>query len=127
MNGLLSGEIKVALCALSYAVYRYREIEKAPIEGIWPAEGVPVNLAPLVILAGAPHPNAAKLFVDWAFSAEGQHEMSRLVGAYSARRDVPSPVGQPAWGSFNALLVKDWRLFASSLGEFRESWRAATR
>jgi iron(III) transport system substrate-binding protein len=127
LNALLSGEIKVALCALSYAIVRHRQLAAAPITAIWPEEGVPVSMAPLAILAGAPHPNAARLFVDWVLSAEGQGEMTRLVGAYSARADVPAPPGQPAKGEFTPLLVTDWDAFAATTGDFQRTWRELTR
>jgi iron(III) transport system substrate-binding protein len=38
----------------------------------------------------APHPNAAKLFVNWVLSQEGQTEFVRKLGYVSTRRDVPT-------------------------------------
>ncbi|HEY3303627.1 MAG TPA: extracellular solute-binding protein [Candidatus Binatia bacterium] len=37
----------------------------------------------------APHPNAAKLFVNWLLSREGQMEFQRRDGADSLRTDIP--------------------------------------
>jgi len=122
MTGLLRGEIDVAIYGMGFAVYRQREIEGAPIEGIWPREGCPINIAPLGIMSKAPHPNAARLFMDWALSQEGQTEMVKLVGAYSGRADVPSAKGNPSWGSFKPLYVDDWDKFNASKDEFKELW-----
>ena len=124
MNGLLRGEIKVGMYGMGFAVYRQRELEGAPIEGIWPKEGVPINIAPLAIMASAPHPNAAKLFQDWALSQEGQTEMVKLVGAYSGRSDVPSAKGNPKWGTFKALYVDDWDKFNESTEDFKKVWQS---
>lgn len=44
------------------------------------------------ILAKAPHPNAAMLFLTWMLSKEQQ---GRNPALYSPRRDVPPPAGQP--------------------------------
>ncbi len=40
------------------------------------------------LLRDAPHPNAAKLFLNWLLSKEGQTIYSQAVGAPSARLDV---------------------------------------
>jgi iron(III) transport system substrate-binding protein len=122
MTGLLRGEIKVAMYSMGFAVYRQREIEGAPIEGIWPKEGCPINIAPLGIMSDAPHPHAARLFMDWALSQEGQAEMVKLVGAYSGRADVSSAKGNPAWGTFTPLYVDDWDKFNASKDEFKSVW-----
>jgi iron(III) transport system substrate-binding protein len=37
----------------------------------------------------APHPNAAKLFINWILSKDGQIAWSRSIGDNSARKDVP--------------------------------------
>jgi iron(III) transport system substrate-binding protein len=41
------------------------------------------------IYKGAPHPNAAKLFLNWLLSKEGQIAWSTNIGNNSARKDVP--------------------------------------
>jgi iron(III) transport system substrate-binding protein len=37
-----------------------------------------------------PHPNAARVYVDWLLSQEGQHALARAMGYASRRQDVPS-------------------------------------
>lgn len=44
----------------------------------------------------APHPNAAKLYINWLLSKEGQTAFARAMGYVSARLDVPTD-HQPAW------------------------------
>ena len=38
----------------------------------------------------APHPNAAKVYINWLLSKEGQTEFARATGYISARLDVPT-------------------------------------
>jgi iron(III) transport system substrate-binding protein len=44
----------------------------------------------------APHPNAAKLYINWLLSPEAQTEFSREMGYLSGRLDVPAD-HLPAW------------------------------
>lgn len=41
------------------------------------------------MLGKAPHPNAARLFINWLLSREGQTVFSKAVGQQSGRVDVP--------------------------------------
>ena len=43
----------------------------------------------VVLINRAPHPNAAKLYLNWLLSKEGQLEWSRGSGYFSRRLDVP--------------------------------------
>ena len=56
----------------------------APKEGFYGSSGSG-NLA---ILKNAPHPNAAKVFVNWLFSREGQEIFGRAMGQATRRLDV---------------------------------------
>ena len=127
ITGLLRGEIQIAMCSYGYMVYDFRELQKAPIEGVWPEEGVPININPLAIIDKAPHPNAAKLFLDWALSKEGKMELVRVVGAYTGRSDVPSAKGNPAWGTFKPLYVENWTEFDNTREEFKKAWQAVAK
>jgi len=49
----------------------------------------PLFLVSAAIFKGAPHPNAAKLFLDWFLAPEQQSR----TGAFSPRADVPPPSG----------------------------------
>jgi iron(III) transport system substrate-binding protein len=58
-----------------------------PVRGIWPTEGVPQEPWTAGILKRAPHPNAAKLFLDFLLSKEGQTLYASAMGWTSARTD----------------------------------------
>jgi iron(III) transport system substrate-binding protein len=54
----------------------------------------PANGA-LALFNRAPHPNAAKIYVNWLLSKEGQAVFARASGYVSARADVPSDHAEP--------------------------------
>ncbi len=78
--------------------------------------GVPVVFLPLGaawatphtigVTAGAPHPNAARLFIDFTVSREGQ-EIFRQAGYLPARADTPplSPAISPELGHFPVNVI----------------------
>jgi len=68
---------------------------------IIPAEGAIQVPSPTAIVKGSPHPNAAKLFLDWALSREGQALMVEL-GSFSSLREAPLPPG------VDAAAIKTW-------------------
>lgn len=47
-----------------------------------------VGLTPVGLAKNAPHPNAARVFLDWLLSRDGQNAMLELSGRPSARTDV---------------------------------------
>jgi ABC-type Fe3+ transport system substrate-binding protein len=49
----------------------------------------PVN-GGTALYSRAPHPNAAKVYLNWLLSKEGQTEFSRGMGYISSRLDVPT-------------------------------------
>ncbi len=62
-----------------------------PVKGVWPKEGVPQEPWTAGILKRAPHPNAARLFLDFLLSKEGQTIYVKAMGWQSARDDAPLP------------------------------------
>ncbi|WP_084730813.1 ABC transporter substrate-binding protein [Microvirga vignae] len=62
----------------------------APIRWVFP-KPTPANLTVQAISAKAPHPNAARLFQEWATSAEGQAAWFKVSGVASARPDTVDP------------------------------------
>lgn len=50
----------------------------------------------VVLVNQAPHPNAARLYLNWLLSREGQTEWSRVSGYVSRRLDVPRDHLDPA-------------------------------
>ncbi len=81
---------------------------------IWPKDGVPMVVAPIAILAMAPHPNAAKLMVDFLLSHTGQELIRDVTGAYPARPDVGPPKGLQALSELPLLRPSaPWDLYTA--------------
>ncbi len=74
----------------------------APLEFVFPKEGVSAVTEPVGILAGTQHADAAKKFVDYALSEKGQEGFLKL-GYIPARNGTPLPEGFPARDSIKIL------------------------
>ncbi len=64
----------------------------------------------LVLFNRAPHPNAAKLFINWLLTKEGQTAWSAAVKENSARTDVPvvNPDSAPGKVAFESPSQEEW-------------------
>ncbi len=62
--------------------------------------------SPLSMVRNSPHPNAAKMFINWFLSKEGQTVYSKALGSPSVRLDV-STEGIPAY----AIVKQDRKYF----------------
>lgn len=60
----------------------------APISVAFPSP-TPGYLGIINLVKGAPHPNAAKLFIEWYLSQEGQTAFGKVYPVRSPRTDVP--------------------------------------
>lgn len=73
-----------------------REKQKgAPVEFVFPTEGVSAVTEPVAILKTAKHVEAAKKFVDFVLSKQGQELVSKM-GYIPGRTDIALPEGYPA-------------------------------
>jgi len=81
-----------------HADFQYLDFKAkgAPVQGIWPAEGTCFTPNPQGILAKAPHPNCAKLFMEWCMSDEGQSFVVQQMTTISVKKGMPSPAGLPS-------------------------------
>ncbi len=87
----------------------------APIEVAYPAEGMPATPGGAGIFKTAPNPNAAKLFMNWFLSLEGQNTMVEKLGFSSVVKGAKVPPGAP----------KDVKLWFAPLEEYallRDKW-----
>lgn len=60
---------------------------------VYPEDGTGWWPQPLAILEGCAHPDAAKVFVDWALSPRGLEEIGKCQNALTVKADVPAPEG----------------------------------
>lgn len=71
------------------------KLKGAPVEFVFPAEGVSAVTEPAAILSTAKNPDAAKAFIDFLLSKEGQ-EMAAAQGYLPADAAVAGPEGFPS-------------------------------
>ena len=86
-DAVVRGEVSICPVLLNAVLPKMRD--GAPIGIVFPKEGVPVSPYAAGIPKTAPHPNAARLFLDWSLSAEGQEFVSRDQGSLSALKVPP--------------------------------------
>ncbi len=74
----------------------------APVEFVFPKEGVSAVSEPVAILSTTKNPDAAKAFVDFLLSEEGQ-TLALKQGYLAAHPKVAVPAGFPARGSIRLM------------------------
>jgi iron(III) transport system substrate-binding protein len=74
----------------------------APVEFVFPREGVSAVTEPVAILSTAKNADAAKAFVDFLLSKDGQQAAAKM-GYIPARADVALPAGYPDRSSIKLL------------------------
>ncbi len=76
----------------------------APIEFVFPEEGVSAVTEPVAILASTKHADAAKKFIDYVLSEKGQEGFLKL-GYIPARNGMGVPAGFPARDKIKLLPI----------------------
>jgi iron(III) transport system substrate-binding protein len=100
-----SGERAVAVDGGEYTFYQTKR-KGNPVELVYPKEGVPLVVSPTAIAAGAPHPNASKLFTDFSFTREVQQVMADSEGLYTGHPEVKYPTDKPKLSDLKLLSVE---------------------
>lgn len=76
----------------------------SPVDFVFPTEGVSIVTEPTAILRGTKNPDAARAFVDFLLSKDGQ-ELAVSQGYFPARKDVKPPAGFPDVAALKILPV----------------------
>ncbi|MGQ0570768.1 MAG: ABC transporter substrate-binding protein [Armatimonadota bacterium] len=76
----------------------------APLAIIWPEEGAVSVPSPVAIVKASKNPDAAKRFVDYVISVEGQKFLASQ-GVVPVRADVDPPKGQPRASEIKSLPI----------------------
>lgn len=120
-----SGEVPIIFHMVSKTAFD--AISKG-VSATWvaPDEGVPVDGYVLAVMQKAKHPNAAKLFMDYLLSEDGQNELIKVEYAYSARAGINRDDIPVKYSDLNILpwdpqkevemlpdLIKEWQSWFS--------------
>ncbi|UGY18410.1 substrate-binding domain-containing protein [Bradyrhizobium septentrionale] len=87
------GERAVMADGNEYGIVLLKEAGQL-VEPVYPTEGTPTISGPTGIFAGAPHPNAAKLFQAWLHTRETQQFFVDFTGQYSLHAQVQPKAGR---------------------------------
>ena len=100
-DALIRGEVTIAQVQFNIAFPKKRD--GAPIGINFPPEGTPVTPFATGVAKTAVNPNAAKLFLNWNMSQEGQEFMIKQLGNLTSLKKAPFyPKG------FDPKVVKVW-------------------
>jgi iron(III) transport system substrate-binding protein len=93
-SAIVRGEVQVAALLVNAALPLQRD--GAPIKIVYPPEGMPTTPGVVGIVKSAAHPNAARLFLNWFLSVEGQNAMVDNLGFLSLVKGAKRPAGMPS-------------------------------
>ena len=114
-DALVRGEISIAVSL--YNIVYQKKRDGAPVEIIFPPEGVPLNYYAAGVTKTAANPNAAKLFLNWSLSEEGQTFMIKELGYLTALKKPPfNPPG------YDPNVVKPWGPNFDQYVKLRNEW-----
>jgi iron(III) transport system substrate-binding protein len=114
-DSLVRGEISIA--PLLYNIIYTKIVEGAPAEAIFAPEGVPIIPYADGITKTSKSPNAAKLFMNWRLSKEGQTFAIKSLGNITSLKEPPLfPKG------WDPKVVKVWVPKFDEFEKLRDGW-----
>jgi iron(III) transport system substrate-binding protein len=118
-DALVRGEVSIS--PLLYNIVFPKKRDGAPLEIFFPPEGVPIVPYGSGIPKTAARPNAAKLFLDWCLSEEGQTFSIESLGNLTSLKKPPlNPEGFDP--SVTKVWVPDFREFQTLRDGWLEDW-----
>ncbi|MBC7799477.1 MAG: extracellular solute-binding protein [Gemmatimonadaceae bacterium] len=118
-DALIRGEVLVAPLIRNAIFSKVRD--GAPVTLVFPPEGLPLVPYAAGIPKSSANPNAAKLFLDWCLSAEGQAFTMREQGNLTSLRTPPIAL-EGFDPNVNKVWVPDGAQFASLRNGWIEEW-----
>ncbi|MBV9828589.1 MAG: extracellular solute-binding protein [Alphaproteobacteria bacterium] len=120
---LVSGEDQMAIFGSTGRAYQFNQ-RGAALKFIFPSEGVVLLPQETFTLKGSPHPNAARLWIDFILSDEGQKILVEKEALISGRDGFTSPIPDYAPGIDSLKLVPvDWsKVTPEDLQKSRAEW-----
>lgn len=125
---LVSGQDLMAFSGMPTRAFQ-NNAQGAKLRFMMPREGVVLLPQCTFAIKGSPSPNAAKLWIDFILSEQGQTILARREALISGRSGFRSPLPEyaPAIDELQLLNV-DWRaLRTADLQRFRQEWTGIFR
>jgi len=122
VTDLVRGEFGVVMTASwQDQVLQKALASKAPVKFIKPEEGVMVIPISMALVKNAPHPAAARLFIDWLLSEEGQ-KVAAEVHYTPARKGVRAKDPEADIEDAKLLPTEDWTTKPELVAEMTKHW-----
>jgi iron(III) transport system substrate-binding protein len=113
----------MAFSGMPTRAYQYNQ-KGAKLKFMLPQEGVVLLPQDMFILKKAPHPNAAKLWIDFILSEAGQNLLVKGEALISGRAGFKSPLPEyaPAIDTLKVITI-DWeKMSTQELEKMRAEW-----
>lgn len=114
-----TGELSVGVF-LDYMA-RGAKAKGSPVDYVWPEEGAIFIPSPIAVMKGSKNPEAAKVFVNYVLSKEGQETLVELGSFIPVRPDVDPPAGAPALDKIKKLPT-DWKSVREERQNTKDKW-----
>lgn len=118
---MINGQDKLVHGA-QYSGYLQLKAKGAELAFVFPKDGLFVGQQIYGLIADAPHPEAAKLFLDWMLGIPGQTAMQNAHFLSSPRNDTPPPPGGLPTKDMKLIFVDDWDDYLKSRPTFVAFW-----
>jgi iron(III) transport system substrate-binding protein len=93
-----------------------------PVKFIKPEEGIRAVQISFSVVKNAPHPNAAKLFIDWNLSEEGQKLLTQELEYTPARKEIPAKSPEADIRATKILPDTDWTMHPELIPVTTKQW-----
>lgn len=116
-----AGEFGIAVLAMTGGTFAMES--EYPVTAIYPEDMIPWTPAPIAIFKSSQNKDAAKVFVDYMLSKEGQEALREADARVMARGDVdvPAEIGNL---DTSKLVSQDVQLFGSQRTDLLDKWAA---
>jgi len=114
------GERPIAVDGGEYVFLNYKD-KGNPIGVIYPQEGAPLISGPAAAMQNAPHPNAARLLVNYLFSLPAQQMMVDQANLRSFHPEIKERSGRPKLSEIK-LLRASARELAAGVAETKKKY-----
>ena len=121
-KSIASGERAVMIDGNEYNMFMEMDA-KSPVKIIYPREGTPFVNSPGAIFADAPHPNAARVFQNFLFTAPAQQLLVNEGGQRSMHPDVKEPANRTPLKDLN-LLADDPQAMLPQIADIKKKYTA---
>ncbi|MFN0070021.1 MAG: ABC transporter substrate-binding protein [Chloroflexota bacterium] len=119
--GTVRGEYALFLSASAPDIINQRKAG-APVKQVRPIEGIGITQNSMALIKNAPHSNAAKLWIEWNLSEEGQKVLAAS-GQAPVRKAVPGAEPEATLGSTKILPRDDTPEAVAALGDRVKRWQ----